>query len=176
MRIEELSHPACLELLARLRRGSLACASANQPYVTPFYFAYHGGFLHSFSTIGKKIEWMRANPLVCVEADEVVSPEKWRSVIVFGRFHELPDSPQWHADRQLAYELLQQHAMWWEPGFAKTTREGSVRPLVPVYFRISIEKITGRRAFSEAEDDSPEPAVTGGWVKKFLDRARGRIG
>ena len=37
----------------------------------PIYFAYHDGYLYSFSTVGRKIEWMRGNPLVCLETDEV---------------------------------------------------------------------------------------------------------
>jgi hypothetical protein len=37
---------------------------------------------------------MRTNPLVCVQADEVTNSEQWISVIVFGRFEELPDLPE----------------------------------------------------------------------------------
>jgi nitroimidazol reductase NimA-like FMN-containing flavoprotein (pyridoxamine 5'-phosphate oxidase superfamily) len=176
MKIEELGTATCLELLARLRRGSLACAQGNQPYITPFFFAYHGSFIHSFSTVGQKIEWMRANPLVCIEADEVVSPQEWASVVVFGRYEELPDSPQWRSDRQLVHDLLQRRTIWWEPGYARTTLDdGSVRPLVPVFFRISIEKITGRRACSDVPKDEPTPGTNGSWMKKFLDRARTRM-
>ena len=80
---------------------------------------------------------MRANPLVCIEADEVVSPQEWRTVVVFGRYEELPDSPEWRNDRKLVHELLQRRKIWWEPGYAKTILDGSVRPLVPVFFRIA---------------------------------------
>ena len=88
MLIEELTRQASLDLLAGTRLGRLACARGPQPYVVPFYFAYHHNCLYSFSTVGQKIEWMRANPLVCVEADQVVSPHEWVSVIVFGRYEE----------------------------------------------------------------------------------------
>jgi hypothetical protein len=40
----------------------------------------HKGMLYSFATIGRKVEWMRANPLVCVEVDEIVSRQKWQTV------------------------------------------------------------------------------------------------
>src|ERR1700674_1399373 len=93
MLIQELTRQASLDLLARLHLGRLACAQENQPYIVPIYFAYNDGCLYSFSTVGQKIEWMRANPLVCVEADEVVSPQQWVSVVVFGRYEELPDKP-----------------------------------------------------------------------------------
>jgi hypothetical protein len=115
----------------------------------PVYFAYddHSLSLYSFATVGQKIEWMRANPLVCVEAEEVVSPQQWVSVIVVGRYEELPDSPEWQSARALAYKLLQQTAMWWEPAYVTTIDGGGAqRPLVPVFYRIHVVRITGRRA------------------------------
>ncbi len=36
---------------------------------------------------------MRANPLVCVEVDEIAAHDQWVSVIAFGRFEELPEPP-----------------------------------------------------------------------------------
>ena len=113
MLIEEATTQASLDLLARARLGRLACAQGSQPYVVPFYFAYHHNYLYSFTTVGQKVEWMRANPLVCVEVDEVVSTHKWMSVIVFGRYEELLDTPEWRSEREFASKLLQQHAMWW---------------------------------------------------------------
>jgi nitroimidazol reductase NimA-like FMN-containing flavoprotein (pyridoxamine 5'-phosphate oxidase superfamily) len=174
MKIEELGIQACHDLLARVERGSLACAKQNQPYVTPFYFAYHGGFIHAFSTVGQKIEWMRANPLVCVEAHDVVTPQEWRSVIVFGRYEELPDTSQWSDDRQLVHDLLQHRKIWWEPGYAKTMLAGSARPLIPVFFRIAIDKITGHRACLDTEQESQSPVADESWVKKVMDRTLGR--
>ena len=146
MLIQELTRRASLDLLARTRLGRLACAQEAQPYVVPFYFTCHDDYLYSFSTVGQKIEWMRANPLVCVEADEVVSPHRWLSVVVFGRYEELPHTPEWQIERELSYKLLQQHAMWWEPAYVKPTLHGRERPLVPIFYRISVERITGRRA------------------------------
>jgi nitroimidazol reductase NimA-like FMN-containing flavoprotein (pyridoxamine 5'-phosphate oxidase superfamily) len=144
--IQEMTRQASLEMLARAHVGRLACAQENQPYVVPFYFTYHSDSLYSFATVGQKIEWMRSNPLVCVEMDEVVSPEEWVSVIVFGRYEELPDTPHYEAERAVAYNLLQKKAMWWEPVYVKTTQHGTQRPLVPVYYRIHVSQITGHRA------------------------------
>jgi nitroimidazol reductase NimA-like FMN-containing flavoprotein (pyridoxamine 5'-phosphate oxidase superfamily) len=59
---------------------------------------------------------MRANSLVCLEADEVVGPHDWASVIVLGVYEEFPDTPQYDAYRKRAYDLLQDWPMWWEPG------------------------------------------------------------
>ncbi len=154
MLIQELTRQACLDFLSRTHLGRLACAQGNQPYVVPFYFAHHNNYLYSFSTVGQKIEWMRANPLVCVEADEAISPHHWVSVIVFGEYEELRDTPEWHSAREFAHQLLAQYALWWEPGYARTTLHGAERPLVPVFYRISIVQITGHRATVEP----PAPA------------------
>jgi nitroimidazol reductase NimA-like FMN-containing flavoprotein (pyridoxamine 5'-phosphate oxidase superfamily) len=144
--VEELSTRASLDFLARTHLGRLACAQGCQPYIVPIYFSYNNDYLYTFSTVGQKIDWMRANPLVCVEADEVVNCEKWTSVIVNGRFQELPDLPEWRAERSLAHDLLQRKAMWWEPGYVKTILHGKERLLVPVFYRIHITEITGHRA------------------------------
>ena len=149
MLIQEMTRQASLDLLARTHFGRLACAQANQPYVVPFYFAYHQDFIYSFTTVGQKIDWMRSNPLVCVQADEVGSPQEWVSVIVFGRYEELPDTPEYERQRAVAHDLLQKKAMWWEPGYVKTIQHGTERPLVPVYYRIHVAQITGHCATSE---------------------------
>lgn len=154
MLIRELTRPASVDLLARTRLGRLACAQGPQPYVVPFYFVYHDNYLYSFSTIGRKIEWMRANPLVCVEVDDVVSPEQWVSVIVFGRYKELPDTPECQSARVLAHKLLKRNAVWWEPAYVKTTLHGTPRPVVPVFYRIHCLQITGHHA-------APEPVTVG---------------
>lgn len=150
MVIRELTTEASLDLLTRSHLGRLACARANQPYVCPVFFAYHKNSLYCASTIGQKIEWMRENPLVAVEADEIDSAQHWQSVVVSGRYEEIADSPEMRDLRQLAWSLLQKtHELWWEPAYVKTILGGAERPMAPLYFRIGIERITGRRATKE---------------------------
>jgi nitroimidazol reductase NimA-like FMN-containing flavoprotein (pyridoxamine 5'-phosphate oxidase superfamily) len=151
MLIQEITRQESLELRARSQLGRLGCAQGAQPYVVPFYFAYRDNYLYTFSTLGRKIEWMRVNPLVCVEADEVVNSQQWTSVIIFGRYEELPDIPEWQSVRAFAHQLLAQKAVWWEPGYVKTILHGAERPLLPVYYRIHIVEITGHRAASDLE-------------------------
>jgi nitroimidazol reductase NimA-like FMN-containing flavoprotein (pyridoxamine 5'-phosphate oxidase superfamily) len=145
MLIQELTNEDNLNLLAHMHLGRLACAQGAQPYVVPFYFAYQNNYLYSFATIGQRIEWMRANPLVCVETDEVASSEEWVSVIIFGRYEE----------------LLNQKANWWEPGYAKTIIRGTARSLDPVYFRIQIVQITGHRGTPDSAEviDAKSPTI-----------------
>jgi nitroimidazol reductase NimA-like FMN-containing flavoprotein (pyridoxamine 5'-phosphate oxidase superfamily) len=78
MLIYELTRQESLEVLARTHLGRLACARGVQPYIVPIHFAYQNNWLYSFSVHGQKIDWMRANPLVCVEADQM-RRELWAS-------------------------------------------------------------------------------------------------
>ena len=161
-------------MLARTHLGRLACVRGMQPYIVPIYFAYQDHWLYSFSVQGQKIDWMRANPSVCVEADEV-TPEQWTTVVVFGRYEELCDTHDFRRERAFAFNLLRQRAMWWEHGGAKRTL-GGTPPEVPVFYRIKIEQITGRRAASEqgmpdtkqAKADADEQ----GWLRKTIRRVR----
>jgi len=149
MLIREMTREASLDLLARKGVGHLACALDGQPYITPISFAYAGGALYGFATAGQKITWMRANPLVCVEADEIESPQKWMSVVVFGRYEELPDREELREARQFAYSVLQRQPLWWEPGYARTIIGGKERALEPIYFRIHVHHVSGHRATLE---------------------------
>ena len=180
MLIQELARQESLDLLARTRLGRLACAQGTQPYVVPFYFVYDNDCLYSFSTVGQKIEWMRANPLVCVEATEVVSPEQWVSVIVFGRYEELPDTPEWQSARRFAHTLLKRNAVWWEPAYVKTILHGTQRPLVPVFYRIHGLQITGHRATPEpvAPPDTRRSMTDSGedsWLQHLLRQVRSKF-
>lgn len=150
MQISDMNEKDSIDVLKRVHLGRLACAQYDQPYVTPIFFACNDSSLYSFTTIGQRLNWMRANPLVCLEVDDVTDAQNWLSVIVFGRFAELPDTPHFTAERELAYELLRRRPIWWEPAYVKTTVNAVERPLELTYFRIRIDKITGRRSIPDA--------------------------
>jgi uncharacterized protein len=134
----------------------LGCAHDSQPYVVPIYFAYESEQLFGFSTEGQKIGWMRQNPLVCVLADDIKSEHEWTSVMVMGRYEELPDNPQYEAVRLRAHELLEKRSLWWRLAIASSqTRDAHLRVL-PVLYPIQIEDISGYR--SSADKESQEDA------------------
>ena len=145
MLIQDMTREMSEDLLKRTHVGRLGCAQGSQPYVVPISFAYHREFLYSFATVGQKIEWMRANPLVCVEVDEIISRQEWQTVVICGRYQELPDTPELYRTRVVAHDLLAKTAMWWEPGYARALLQGEERQLEPIYFRISIRKISGHQ-------------------------------
>ncbi len=150
MLIQDMSRESSVILLKSADVGRIACARGSQPYVTPFTFVYYNDFIYSFGTVGKKIEWMRVNPLVCVEVDIIVSRQEWQTVVIFGRYQELPKTKELDEVQRFAHQILAKKANWWEPGFARTLKDGVVRPLEPVFFRIIIDELRGHQATPDA--------------------------
>jgi nitroimidazol reductase NimA-like FMN-containing flavoprotein (pyridoxamine 5'-phosphate oxidase superfamily) len=146
MFIQEMTEEECLSALARGKLGRLACVHENQPYIVPIYFAYKHPYLYAFTTLGRKVEWMRYNPLVCLEVDEVQDNEHWTSVVIFGRHEELANLPDWKDPSLHALQLLNKNAGWWQPGLASQRLRDLAQPLAPLFYRIRIERISGRRA------------------------------
>jgi uncharacterized protein len=104
MVIREMSWEECVRVLAGASVARLACSHKNQPYVVPVYLAFDEASraLYGFTTPGQKVEWMRANPLVCVEVDEIAAYDQWVSVITTGRYEELP-GPRGSVDARLRF-------------------------------------------------------------------------
>jgi nitroimidazol reductase NimA-like FMN-containing flavoprotein (pyridoxamine 5'-phosphate oxidase superfamily) len=149
MLLGEMHSGECYELLARLGFGRLACARDNQPYIVPIYFAYEAERLYGFGTLGQKIEWMRSNPLVAVEADEVKSHLEWTSVVVRGRYEEFPDTPEYADRRQQAQSVLEKRSLWWQTGFASAQTRGRFNRDLPVFYCIHIDEVSGHRAMPD---------------------------
>ncbi len=173
MVIQEMTEPECRAMLAGTNVARLACARDNQPYIVPLHVDFEGGYLYSFATVGQKIEWMRQNPLVCLEIDELTARKQWASLVVLGYYEELPPTPEYADSRKLAERLFQRHPMWWEPA---SVQLASHERRTPVVFRIRIGRVTGRRA---TPDDPPTavhvegnaPVTTRpGWLVHLLRR------
>jgi len=144
MIIVEMDRSQCMALLASSRHGRLACARDGQPYIVPITYAADGHNLYSFSLVGQKIEWMRANPKVCIEVDKSPNAREWQSVVAYGRYEELPDRIGWKVQRERAWSLLSQEAEWWAPGGYKPAGQP---PTPNLFYRIVIDEVTGRHAF-----------------------------
>lgn len=146
MLIREMNREESLAFLAGKRFARLGCAWKGQPYILPIRIVQESNHLYCFSTVGQKIEWMRKNPLVCVEADEIESQQKWCSVVAFGRYTELPKTPDFEKERHRAHALLWPDGEVWEPGYARTIVHGKTHVLEAVYFKIRLDDVSGRRA------------------------------
>jgi nitroimidazol reductase NimA-like FMN-containing flavoprotein (pyridoxamine 5'-phosphate oxidase superfamily) len=150
MRIIPICQQECSELLKRVSIGRLACSLDDQPYVVPVAFSYEPHCIYIFSTAGKKIKWMRQNPKICLQADEIGNRSNWLSVIVTGTYLELRE-PQYTAQREHALEQLAQYSGWWRNPLAERRELTGDLSIEPVFFRIDIGSMTGLRGIPEAE-------------------------
>lgn len=143
-----LSTHECTKILDRTRIGHLACVEAgNQPYLVPVYFAYSDHHIYVFSMPGRKIACMRRNPNVCLHVDQHGADDKWRSVVVQGRYQELTNSLERRHERDHAWRVLSRMPNWWEPGSLKPveeTRSELSDHYDHVFFRILINEVSGR--------------------------------
>ncbi len=172
MYVEEIPPDECRRILQGSYLGRVACSRNDHPYVVPFYFAYDGGdCLFAFSTVGRKIRWMRANPNVCVEVDDVRGHDDWQTLIIFGQFEELPDEPKYESVRQHAHELLSKRPMWWKPAYVAGIH-GEDPNEDPVYFRIRIDSITGHRSSGEQTESHAPPVRADRGTRSWLRNLR----
>jgi nitroimidazol reductase NimA-like FMN-containing flavoprotein (pyridoxamine 5'-phosphate oxidase superfamily) len=131
------------------------------------------GALYGYSPMGQKIDWMRVNPLVCLEIEEFDAQVGWATLLVFGQYEELPDIPEFAPARHLAERLFQRHPVWWEPASVPIAGQPRRRP---VLFRILITRLTGRRGVRTPEGgDRPGDQIaandpSNGWLKRAVRR------
>ena len=173
MLIQAMTTEECWAMLARNNIVRLACARDNQPYIVPLRVDLDGQYLYGYTSLGRKIEWMRTNPLVCLECEEVTTDRVWASLIVFGHYQELPDLPEHHDARRVADRLFQKHVMWWEPA---TVPVGGHERRLPILFRVHIDSLTGRRTISEpglrAAEGYPPDSRRSHWLTQMWRRLR----
>ena len=107
-------------------------------------------YIYVFSTVGKKIKWMRKNPKVCLQVDEIGNLSNWSSVVVDGTYLELTD-PQYTAEREHAKEQLAQYSEWWRNPLAERREQTDDVLIENVFFRINIPSMSGLRGVLEAK-------------------------
>ena len=101
--------------------------------------------------VGRKIEWMRENPLVCVEAEEVRSHDDWATVIVLGKYAEIPNTSEYAKSRARVRSLLGKRSLWWQSGYTATQIRRKGTPL-PVFYNIQIEEMSGLRGSPDTRE------------------------
>jgi nitroimidazol reductase NimA-like FMN-containing flavoprotein (pyridoxamine 5'-phosphate oxidase superfamily) len=140
MRTIAMSQSECSELLKRVTIGRLGCSLDDQPYIVPVAFSYEPHCIYIFSTLGKKIKWMRQNPKVCLQTEEIGNRANWMSVVVTGTYVELRE-PQYTAQREHALEKLEHYSEWWQNPLAERRKQTSDLSIETVFFRIDIKSM-----------------------------------
>ncbi|MFP5075677.1 pyridoxamine 5'-phosphate oxidase family protein [Rhizobium sp. YIM 134829] len=142
-----MSRAECAVFLREHEVGSLGCIYNGKPYVVPIRFVFDEDRIYSFSLPGEKIESMRQDPQVCIQVYAEETAQSWKSVLVRGTYHELPDDEDGHSSHMRAWSLLQKRGNWWEPGAYKPdSLAPSGTSLAPIFYQIQVEQISGRIA------------------------------
>jgi uncharacterized protein len=150
-----LSSAGIEEILTRQFVGRIGCHSDGLTYVVPLSYSYHDGCIYGRTLEGLKISMMRKNPKVCFQVDEVKDMANWKSVIAWGTFEELTNSPE----REAALEILSNRML---PLVSSVTTHFSpewpfqlkeIDSVEGVMFRIRLYKKTGRFEDDELIDD-----------------------
>lgn len=102
---------------------------------------YESGWIYGRTSPGMKLLTLRHRPWVAFEVDEVDNGFEWRSVVVHGTFYRLdPDgSPLEVAAYRRALRLLRRLV-------PETGTPADPVPFRTVFFRIHVDKISGRSA------------------------------
>lgn len=103
LEIEEMALEEMKGVLARVGYGHLGCARDNRPYVVPIHYAFNYPDMYIYTTEGMKTEFIKANPEVCLQVEEVHDAKNWRSVIATGKAERLTEKED--LDRAMKFIL-----------------------------------------------------------------------
>lgn len=139
--IEEMYDDEIRETLKRLNYAHLACCKDDLPYVVPVHYAYDGEHIFIYTTEGKKADMLRANPELCLQAEDVADNENWVSVIAFGQAEQVVDEDE----RRSALDRILEINPRLTPAVSIRWMDSWVRENVEVIYRVRPRKMTGRQ-------------------------------
>jgi len=145
LKVSDMSPDDMNALLQRESFGHLGCARDGRPYVVPMNYAYDGKELYFFTTHGMKTQFIRTNPQVCLQVEEVVDGTSWRSVMVVGRAIELTLADE----MQRAMKLITERNPALAPAISDTQIDSLGRAVEIALYRITPEIIDGRQTVSQ---------------------------
>jgi uncharacterized protein len=152
LEIEEMESTEMHELLHRVSYGHLGCSRDDHPYVVPIHYAYDSGSFYIFTTEGMKTEYIRANPEVCLQVEEVHDSSNWRSVVVTGKAELLTE--QEDKDRAMQYIVNLNPTL--TPALNKMWIDAWGRANKVAIYRIQPRLISGRKTLPEGESRGPD--------------------
>ena len=138
--VQEMVNREIEEVLARVGYGHLACVRDDRPYIVPIHYAYDKPDIYIYTTDGMKSDIIRANPHVCLQVEEVVDNNDWRSVIVNGDAEQITALKE----REEVVKLIRSTNPFLSPAISIRWMDNWIRENVEVVYRIKPYLITGR--------------------------------
>lgn len=137
--MDPLTREEALELLDSAPVAHIGVISDGLPYVSPMSFVIVGNVVAFRTVPGKRLEALRANPNVCVEAAKFdPATGEWASVIVRGTASEIGDTP---LRTDVVSKLLEKY----RESLGSPLGRGGLQPLtgLPHVVAVEIEEISG---------------------------------
>jgi nitroimidazol reductase NimA-like FMN-containing flavoprotein (pyridoxamine 5'-phosphate oxidase superfamily) len=137
--METLGRDEALAILETASVAHLGMIDEGEPYVTPMSFVVSGNRVLFRTMAGRKLDALRENPAVCVEASQFDEETgDWKSVIVRGRAREVEED----ALKQATVSMLLHK---YQKVMGSPLGSGGVRPLAdsPHFIEVEIEDVTG---------------------------------
>jgi uncharacterized protein len=141
LKIEDMAPAEMHALLQRQSFGHLGCARDGRPYVVPLNYAYDGKDFYFFTTEGMKTQFIRANPQVCLQVEEVIDSTHWRSVMVIGKAEQITQNEE----MQQAMKVITDRNPSLTPAISATQLDTWGRAVDIALYRINPEVIDGRQ-------------------------------
>ncbi|WP_037319687.1 pyridoxamine 5'-phosphate oxidase family protein [Salegentibacter sp. Hel_I_6] len=137
------------QFLAENYIGRLGYISKERVEIIPITYCFdtdHHSIL-SYSGQGNKIDAMRKNPLVSFQVDEITNLEKWKSVLLHGKFEELTGIDAKYMLRIFSEGVKKviKAKEKSSPGFIRDFSSKITNSITPIVYRINIDEITGRQ-------------------------------
>lgn len=158
LEIEEISNREIKVILAKVGYGHLACSRDNIPYVVPIHYAYDEPDIYVYTTEGLKSEIIDENPNVCLQVEEVVDNQHWKSVVVNGTANRLKDEP----DREKAIQAIVRVNPTLTPAVSIRWMDNWVRENIEVILVIHPGVMTGRASIHRGREAAPLASKQGG--------------
>lgn len=137
--MEQLSREEALEVLQTVPVAHLGMLDGGEPYVTPMSFVLEGDRIFFRTMAGRKLDALRENPTVCIEAsryDEETGD--WESVIVRGEAIETEED-------ELRQEVVSGLLRKYEKVVGSPLSGGGMRPLegLPHVLVVEMREVSG---------------------------------
>ena len=135
-----LTHNEIDEVLQNNSVGRIGCTDGSKIYVVPINYAYDGKHILAHAMPGLKIEMMRTHPDICFQVDQVHNATNWKSVILWGTYHELLDE----RSRNEAVKAFAEKMIHIKVSSTAHLTDSAQETVRAVIFRIIIGERTGR--------------------------------
>jgi hypothetical protein len=145
--VQEIAPPEMIAMLQRVGYGHLGCVRDKQPYVIPTNYLYDAPHIYLYTTSGMKTEFIEANPLVCLQVEEVRDSRHWQSVIVTGKARLLTAPDEFRKASDLLTLINPTHT----PAISRIYFDGFLRENKVAIYCIDSLSMTGRKTHGPLE-------------------------